>query len=280
MRSASPEGVDSTRSTGATCSETRPCGFPFTTTGRPCQNRVPAEVGWCRAGHPCRRPGVADPADEAVEEFAGQAMTPPPVVTLPVAEPRPRSRRAPRTRRAKELVRQAMASEDVEHLGLRADHVLGDGGAAAALLGSPDASPAARAAVVQRFGRVGALLVIGYEDRWGRGGAGADPDADAPGDAAARRADTDGAPGPDGERALEVLVREFEQADAARVYELLCEIDRDDRPPGCSDYGVDAHRWLDATYAVAARDGSPSAHRAYMRALDCVMRLVRPLVAS
>ena len=44
--------------------------------------------------------------------------------------------------------------------------------------------------------------------------------------------------------------------------------------------GVDAHRWLHATYAVAARDGTPGAHRAYMRALDRVMRLVRPLVAS
>jgi hypothetical protein len=279
MRSGPHKGVDPTRPTGARSAHTRPCGFPFTTTGRPCQNRVPAEMGWCRAGHPCRRPGVADPVQEALEDFAGQAVTPS-AVTLPVVGPRPRSRRTPRTRRATELVRQAMASEDVEHLGLRADHVLGDGGAAAALLGSPDASPAARAAVVQRFGRVGALLVIGYEDRWRRARDGGDPDAAGPGDVDEHRRDVEGAARPDGERALEVLVREFERADAARVYELLCEIDRDDRPPGRRDDGADAHRWLDATYAVAARDGSASAHRAYMRALDRVMRLVRILVAS
>jgi len=44
--------------------------------------------------------------------------------------------------------------------------------------------------------------------------------------------------------------------------------------------GIDAHRWLHATYAIAARDGTPAAHQAYMRALDRVMRLVRPLLAS
>jgi hypothetical protein len=187
---------------------------------------------------------------------------------MPGLGARNRARRpAVPARRATELVRQAMASEDVEHLGLRADHVLGDIRAAAALLGAPDASPAARAAVVQRFGRVGALLVIGYEDRWRH----------------AQRRDHGAAtldPVPtEGARAIETLVRDFPSMDAERVYDELCKIDRDELPVG-RDTGVDAHRWLDATYAVAARDGTTSAHRAYMCALDRVMRLVRPLVAS
>jgi len=63
------------------------------------------------------------------------------------------------------------------------------------------------------------------------------------------------------------------------LYRLLCEIDEDEGFAGDTD-GVDAHRWLHATYALAARDGTPVAHRAYMSALDRVMRLVRPLVAS
>jgi hypothetical protein len=172
-----------------------------------------------------------------------------------------------------------MASEDVEHLGLRADHVLGDGGAAVALLGSPHASPAARAAVVQRFGRVGALLVIGYEDRWGRARLRNLAGRASPHDGAQAVSMPGGDVDSEGNRAIEVLVREFPHADAQRIYDLLYEIDRDDLLPG-RDAGVDARRWLDATYAVAARDGTPSTHRAYMRAMDRVMRLVRPLVAS
>ncbi len=74
-------------------------------------------------------------------------------------------------------------------------------------------------------------------------------------------------------------MREFARIDARRLYELLSEIDEDEGFAGDAD-GIDAHRWLHATYAVAARDGTPAAHRAYMSALDRVMRLVRPLVAS
>ena len=74
-------------------------------------------------------------------------------------------------------------------------------------------------------------------------------------------------------------MRDFADLDALGLYPLLCEIDHDGGLAGDED-GADAHRWLHATYAVAARDGTPAAHRAYMRALDRVMRLVRPLVAS
>jgi hypothetical protein len=165
------------------------------------------------------------------------------------------------------LLRQAMATDDVDRLGLRAEHVLCDGTTALALLGGPHASPAARAAVVQRFGRVGALLVLGYEQR-GR----ARHTGVGPGQAGPERSDTSG-------RHIDRLVEEFARIDARRLYGLLCEIDEDDGL-GRDDEGIDAHRWLHATYAVAARDSTPGSHRDYMRALERVMRLVRPLVAS
>ncbi len=186
-----------------------------------------------------------------------------PVHALRGARPR---RPLNRTRRATELLRQAMASEDTDQVGLRAEHVLVDGATALALLGGPHASPAARAAVVQRFGRVGALLVLGYEER-GR----VQHPGSLNGLRARERFDSD--------RHIERLVRDFAYLDAPGLYRLLCEIDHDEGLAGDVD-GVDAHRWLHATYAVAARDGTPGAHRAYMRALDRVMRLVRPLVAS
>jgi hypothetical protein len=160
-----------------------------------------------------------------------------------------------------------MASEDADEFGLRAEHVLADGGTALALLGGPDASPAARAAVVQRFGRVGALLVLGYEER-GR----SRHQTTVNGLRAWEHSET-------GDPHIEYLVRDFDRLDSRELYELLCEIDEDEGFAG-DEGGVDAHRWLHATYAVAARDGTPAAHRAYMRALDRVMRLVRPLVAS
>ena len=83
----------------------------------------------------------------------------------------------------------------------------------------------------------------------------------------------------DADTAIESLVQGFGTIDVRVVYALLGEIDEDEG--FCGDLeGIDAHRWLHATYAVAARDGTPGAHRAYMCALDRVMRLVRPLVAS
>jgi hypothetical protein len=236
------------------------CGFVFTTTGRPCANHVAEGVPWCRAGHP--RSSAIVPDDPVIEA--------PDRSDAPVCSQRGAGRaRRPqsRTRRATELLRQAMASEDADQFGLRAEHVLADAGTALTLLGGPDASPAARAAVVQRFGRVGALLVLGYEER-GR----ARHSEPLNGLRALERSAT-------GDRHVEYLVRDFSRLDSRELYELLCEIDEDDGFAGDED-GVDAHRWLHATYAVAARDGTPAAHRAYMRALDRVMRLVRPLVAS
>jgi len=165
-----------------------------------------------------------------------------------------------------------MASEDAEQFGLRAEHVIADGATALTLLGDPEASPAARAAVVQRFGRVGALLVLGYEDRWARRcrlsgtgtgtGTGSAP--------AGRRGE--GQP-------VECIVRDFARLDARRLYHLLTDLDEEEGL-AVGETSADAHRWLHATYAVAARDGTPAAHHAYMRALDDVMRLARPQLAS
>jgi len=239
---------------------TRTCGFVFTTTGRPCANVVADGVPWCRSGHPCSPAGGADLA----------------VVAAPDRSDAPSERSCPgvrarrpvtRTRRATELIREAMASEDADEVGLRAETVLAEPTTALALLGGPDASPAARAAVVQRFGRVGALLVLGYEQR-GR----AHHLVAVNGNGPLERCDP-------ADAHVESLVRDFRALDARALYRLLCEIDEDEGFAGDTD-GVDAHRWLHATYALAARDGTPVAHRAYMSALDRVMRLVRPLVAS
>jgi len=237
---------------------TRTCGFAFTTTGRPCANRVADGVPWCRAGHP--RPDAGGRDDDLATALDRTGVRP--------AQPRSSgARRSPnRNRRATELLRQAMAAEDAEQFGLRAEHVIADGSTALTLLGDPEASPAARAAVVQRFGRIGALLVLGYEDRWARrrrlAGSGATPAAPA----------AAGQP-------VERIVRDFARLDARHLYHLLAELDREDGL-AVGDTGADAHRWLHATYAVAARDGTPGAHHAYMRALDDVMRLARPLLAS
>jgi len=255
---------------------TKTCGFVFTTTGRPCGNHVADGVPWCRAGHPCSSTDFPDDVVEGAPDRSG------------ASSPRARNDSKPscslsRTRRATELVRQAMASEDADEVGLRAEHVLADGWTALALLGGADASPAARAAVVQRFGRVGALLVLGYEEQGRanhlgpvRGPATVAANSTAHGTANGHRAPErlD-----DGKRPIEHLVRDFAELGALELYRLLCEIDDAEGFTADAD-GIDAHRWLHATYAVAARDGTPGAHRAYMSALDRVMRLVRPLVAS
>jgi hypothetical protein len=230
----------------------RTCGFTFTTTGRPCGNRVADGVPWCRAGHPCTAPGASDDVLAAALDRTG--------VRPPLGgRPGPRRPEQDRSRRATDLVRRAIASEDAERRGLRAELVLADAGTAVTLLGDPGASPTAREAVVQRFGRVGAFIVLGYEAMWSGYGSEAEPC----------------------NRPLERLVRDFPRLGALDLYELLDEIDGG---PSSSSYsphaGTDAHRWLHATYAVAARDGTLAAHHAYMRALDDVMRLVRPLVAA
>jgi hypothetical protein len=236
---------------------TRRCGFLFTTTGRPCGNRVAEGAPWCRAGHPC---AVAGRIDDVMRVALGRSG-----VTQGFA-PGPSTTRRPvaRGRRATELLRRALSSDDAELHGTRAEHILTDDGAALMLLGSPDASDVARAAVIQRYGLVGAFIVVGYEERWRRSASGAD-------DSATR------GPTEIGAACLENLLRDFARLDARRLDRLLREIDRTETADSESEV-VSAHRWLHATYAIAARDGTGASHRAYLRALDRVLRLVGPLV--
>lgn len=181
---------------------------------------------------------------------------------------------------ARTLLGEALASDDAEAGGLHADDVLADPEMATALLGDPAAWPAARMAVVQRYGRVGALLVMGYEGRF-----------------RSRHGSTgDGNP-----RELELLVDGFAVMDVHEVHEVLSLLDgldegdrRSGRQASASGAGtqaagwleaeqsdsVAARRWLEATYAIAARDGTEADHRAYMRALDRVMRLAARRLAS
>ena len=255
---------------------------------------------WCRAGHPCSTTAFPD---DVVEGAPDHTDAPP-----ARAEPVTRSQRPlSSTRRATELLRQAMASEDADEVGLRAEHVLADGGTALALLGRRRclARGPRRGRPALRKGRrtarprvrgTGADARSRFGDRSPRLAQRIAPVAPRRSHNGSHNGSVTGSHNgshngsqnddrrdaerlDDGMRHIERLVRDFADLDALGLYRLLCEIDHDEGFGGDED-GVDAHRWLHATYAVAARDGTPGAHRAYMLALDRVMRLVRPLVAS
>lgn len=164
---------------------------------------------------------------------------------------------APRlVERASELLGQAFAADDAEQGGLRADQVLADPEAAVSLLGAPDAWATARHAVVQRYGRVGAMLVLGFEERY-QARAGEEPETT-----------------PE----LEELIDRFADVDAEGLDDLLASLDG--VRAGAVDETETARRWLHATYAVAERDGTDGAHRAYMDALDRLLRLAGRQLAS
>jgi hypothetical protein len=171
-----------------------------------------------------------------------------------------------RRRRANEMLARALSHEDAEADGICADRVLADPAVALALLGSPDADPAARDAVVQRFGLVGALLVIGHEDRWRR-------------HVAALSDDTETAPaGAEVSGHVERLVKNFGHFDAPRLEAILSDIDWAE---GASPTDrAAARRRLHAAYAIAARDGSDVSHHQYMESLNEVLQMTRPAVAS
>lgn len=161
--------------------------------------------------------------------------------------------------RAATLLAQALSSEDAEMGGLRAGDILADPHDAAVLLAGPEAWPTARFAVAQRYGRVGALIVVGYEERYiaAEGGA-------------AERSDV--------VMLLDALIDGFDSASTEALEEILAMVDRAAGEVG-GDLGA-AHRRLHATYAVAARDGTHAAHRAYMEALDQVHRTAGSALAS
>ncbi|HLH46927.1 MAG TPA: hypothetical protein VKV25_07195 [Acidimicrobiales bacterium] len=136
----------------------------------------------------------------------------------------------PPAHRVRALMDAALMQPDCSQLAPGPD-VLADPARVEVLLAGPAASPELHVALVQRYGRVGAWLVVGAAER--AGGRGGGP--------AVR------------------LVERFAGLDATGLTALLDELE----PPGA---GAGGHR-LDATFAVAARDRSPGAHRAYMAAL-------------
>lgn len=162
------------------------------------------------------------------------------------------------------LLASAFASDDAEETGVYAAEVIADPERAISLLGGPDAWSAARNAVVQRYGRVGALLVLGFEERW--------RDRHTPRPSRITGADAEV------RRRLEALLDGFHDLDATGLDDLLFELDRAAGAPG-EDASAETRRWLHVTYAVAARDGTDAAHRAYMEALDRVLRQARSRIA-
>ena len=159
------------------------------------------------------------------------------------------------------LLAQALAADDAETGGLRADDVLGLPEQCPSLLGGPDAAPSARHAVVQRYGRVGALLVVGYEGRWRAG---------------------NGSPAPPNPDALELLLDRFADADEEELEGLLARLESDGETGlrRAHDEVSSVRRRLHATYALAARDGTDAAHHAYMEALERFMGFARRRLAS
>jgi hypothetical protein len=240
----------------------RPCGFAFTTTGRPCAHLVAEGELYCRAGHPCPpRP----PAGVATRH----AARPHPTLSPPTRPRGDRSVSGPdRIRRAAELLARSLSHDDAEADGIVAERILADPEVALTFLGSHDAAPAARDAVVQRFGLVGALLVVGHEDRLRR-------------HLAALAAGAESSPVPEADRIsanLERLVRHFPHLDARELASLLDDIDRVETgaPP---DALSSARHRLHAAYAVAARDSTDASHHEYMESLNEVLRMTRPAVA-
>ena len=77
---------------------------------------------------------------------------------------------------------------------------------------------------------------------------------------------------------LEALLDRFVDADVDEVDGLLAALDG--IPAGVEDETATARRRLHATYAVAERDGTDAAHRAYMDALDRLLRLAGRRLAS
>jgi hypothetical protein len=237
----------------------RTCGFAFTTTGRPCAHHVTDDDICCRAGHPLT-------TGRARLGHLGR-WSPHRGHVFPLGTDASETAVPDRRHRAALLLARSLSHEDAAADGVCADRLLADPAVALALLGSPDAAPEARDAVIQRFGLVGALLVVAHEDRWQR-------------HLAVLSAAAETVPaGDEVARNLERLVKHFPHLDAGRLQALLAEIDRAEGGSSGDPVAGVRHR-LHATYAVAARDGSEVSHRQYMAALNEVLKATRPAVAS
>jgi hypothetical protein len=172
------------------------------------------------------------------------------------------------TRRVAELSSAALCAEDAEASGVHAQELVADLSRAVGLIGAPDVPLAAHHAVVQRFGGVGALLVIACEESWQRLNA----------------------PRVSGEATwadwldeihvhLAQLLHRFADISSQDMDCLVEAIERaDGGSPG--NEAATARRWLHVTYAIAARDGTDEAHRAYVKALHQVLALKRALVCT
>ena len=234
---------------------TRTCGFAFTTTGRPCANLVADGVAVV-PGRPSVLAGRGRRPDRrCARRHCGSGP-----MRCP-AGPSHRGARArrpgARTRRATELIRQAMASEDADEVGLRAETVLGrrhDRLGTARRARRLAQRPAPRSCSAS--GGSGALLVLGYEER----GRARHPGrrvttmerAERPEEG--RRPHRGPGPGVRHNRRRAASTGSCARSTRTRV--------RRGRRTA-----IDAHRWLHATYAVAARDGTAGcAPRLHVRA--------------
>jgi hypothetical protein len=172
------------------------------------------------------------------------------------------------TRRVAELSSAALCAEDAEASGVYAQDLLVDPGRAVDLLGAPDVPLAARHAAVQRFGGVGALLVVACEELWQQ----------------------IHSPRFSGEASWAEWLDEFHVYLAQLLHrfadmspqDMDCLVEAIERADGGSTGGeaASARRWLHVTYAIAARDGTDEAHRAYIKAFHRVLALKRALVST
>lgn len=168
--------------------------------------------------------------------------------------------------RIAELMSEALRAEDAQASGVDAKEILADPDRAVGLLGAPGVLQA-RHAVVQRFGGVGAILVIACEESWKREHA-----ANLAG-LATRSEQLDSF-----HLGLDQLLHRFGDIGPS---EMDCLVEAVETAEGCSQESEDAiaRRWLHVMFAVAARDGTDQAHHAYVEALDRVLALKRGLVS-
>ncbi len=136
-------------------------------------------------------------------------------------------------------------------------------------LGPESSDPVARHALVQRLGGVGGLVVVACEELSPR------PKDKEP---SAMKNRSGGA-----SDELLVLLRRLlvglTSMSPEDLDELVAAIEKADGFDPEQELARD-RRWLNVTYAVAARDGTDEAHHLYLDALDKVLASTRSLVTS
>jgi hypothetical protein len=177
----------------------------------------------------------------------------------------------------------AWYADDAEAAGVDAVALLADPTRAVRVLGGASFAPAARHAVIQRFGGVGALIVVACEEVALRDAARVEEHAGEEDSIEEDSVEEDGVSGVAevGGTVQAHLVRlldDFGQLGPAELDGLLEEVEAQDGSRRGDE--ACARRWLNVTYAIAARDRTPEAHHAYVEALDRVLATKRSLVAS